>query len=194
MVLLIFARRSSSVDAHVHVDVLPVEEDLDERDEEARLAAHRLRLRVRAPRDRGAHPGAADVREVLGRLVACPRSVRHPAEVDHPRRCRSTATAAASAGFVGIPYVRGKSIPVPRIISATSTSRPTMPLTTSWNAPSPPTTTSSSCAVVDRLARELRQMAGRSRRRARRRRAPCPRRRARARASAFPSTRSPTPG
>src|SRR5262245_41417999 len=55
-----------------------------------------------------------------------------------------------------MPYVRTKSPPVPRAIRASSTSRPAMPLTTSWTVPSPPTTTSRSASAAALRASSVR--------------------------------------
>src|SRR5689334_23498073 len=57
------------------------------------------------------------------------------------RLAPSRATAIASSSLRGIPYVRTKSQPVPRGITARSASRPASPWTTSLTVPSPPTAT-----------------------------------------------------
>src|SRR5690242_16182867 len=59
------------------------------------------------------------------------------------RLAPSRATAIASSSLRGIPYVRTKSQPVPRGITASSASRPASPWTTSLTVPSPPTATTS---------------------------------------------------
>jgi len=60
-----------------------------------------------------------------------------------------------------MPYVRTKSQPVPRGITASSTSsRPAIPFTTSLTVPSPPTTTSRLAPPSAGLPRELRELAG----------------------------------
>ena len=66
-----------------------------------------------------------------------------PASIE--RTAPSRATAIASSTFVGIPKVRTKSVPVPRGMTASSTSLPApterRPLAASFTVPSPPTTT-----------------------------------------------------
>ena len=64
--------------------VLPFEEDADERVEERRAAAQRLRHAVRTLRDRRAHADAADVGDVPLRVGAVPGAVRDAADVDGP--------------------------------------------------------------------------------------------------------------
>ena len=80
--------------------------------------SHRLRLRVRAPRDRRAHAGAADVREVLRRLDAGPRAERDLAEVDLART-PVAATRAASPASSGSRRCAGSPSP-----SRASSARP----------------------------------------------------------------------
>jgi len=66
-----------------------------------------------------------------------------PASID--RANPSRATAIASSSLAGIPKVRTKSVPVPRGMTASSTSLPAptcrRPFTASLTVPSPPTTT-----------------------------------------------------
>ena len=72
------------VDRHAHLCRLPAREHRERREEVRRLREPALRL-VHPLRDRAAHPGTRDVREV-GRLgFATPRAVRRPAEVDRSR-------------------------------------------------------------------------------------------------------------
>jgi hypothetical protein len=126
----------------------------DERDEEARLSSHRLRLRVRAARDRRAYRRCRCSRSFVARRR--PTSER-PAEVDLARDAvRRDTPLLPLRGSVGA----GKSIPVPRIISATSV-RADDAVHDPWNAPSPPTTTSSS-APSSTACRERGQMPGAS--------------------------------
>ena len=157
----------------------------DERVVERRPAAERLRHRVRAPRDRAAHPDRADVREEPRRLrPSAPRKVG-AADVDRaaasrrarpaPRR-RSRSGSRASDRSPGRCRSGG---PRPR------RPVPAMPFTTSFIVPSPPTTTSRS-ALGGGRARQLGQVARAAPRGARRRRARAP---ARARCSFGPALR-----
>src|SRR6266571_5327213 len=70
-----------------------------------------------------------------------PRNETRPRSIVRVVPCSATSTAPSS--LRGIEYVRTKSQPVPRGITASSTSRPAIPFTTSFTEPSPPTTTSS---------------------------------------------------
>ena len=180
--------------AHRHLGVLPLEEHARQRVEERRLAAERLRHPVRALGDGAAHPDRADVREPALGVLAAPRAVADAPGVDRARRSRRARRRTASSNFVGIPYVRPKSMPVPSGIVARSTSRPAIPFTTSFSVPSPPTATTSVAPPSTALRARARSGGPAARRRASRRSGRAARRGARARASACPSRRCRTPG
>src|SRR5919201_980230 len=77
----------------------------------------------------------------------------------------STATAAARSSRLGIPYVRTKSQPVPRGITASSTpSRPASPCTISLTVPSPPTATTTDAPSSAACAASCPSCPGRSER------------------------------
>ena len=83
-------------------------------------------------------------------MFATHRTSSSPAHERYVTRPRSivrvvplSATSTASPMRRGMPYVRTKSQPVPRAITAISTSSSAAPFATSFTEPSPPTTTSS---------------------------------------------------
>src|ERR1044071_2248079 len=92
-----------------------------------------------------------------------PAQARYPTRPASISRTRpDTATRTAASSFVGIPYVRTKSTPVPRGRTASSVPVPTSPEATSLTVPSPPTaTTSAAPSSAARRARS-RSCSGRS--------------------------------
>ena len=105
-------RRSPPSKADRHLGVLPGDELARERVVERRPTAERLRHRVRAPGDRAAHPDRADVGEEPLASTSSGREHR-PADVDRRAASRRARPRTASSNFVGIPWVRPKSWPVP---------------------------------------------------------------------------------
>ena len=105
-------------------------------------------------------PDARDVREPARLVGARPRAVADAAEVDLARRAVQRDVDRVARCGAGSPAMRAKSQPVPRGMTAISTSRCAMPFATSFTEPSPPTTTSSSAPPSTASPREVAQMAG----------------------------------
>ena len=165
-----------------------------ERVEERRLAAERLRHPVRALRDGAAHPDRADVGEPALGVLAAPGAIADAADVDRPRRRRRARRRTASSNFVGIPYVRPKSMPVPSGIVASSDVAPGDPVHDLVQRPVAADRDDERRAARRPPARELDQVARPLREERLARRARAARRGARAPASACPSRRWRTPG
>ena len=177
--------------------VLPAGEHGERRPEVRGLAAERLRRRrSRAARPRRScpRPRCWRTRRLLRRRPRRGRSTR-PASIVRAAPPVAARRRRPPSSPAGCPYVRDE-VPAgaardDRELDAVA---PTIPFTTSFTVPSPPTTTSSGRAVVGGLRARARRGGPGAPRSVRRPARPAPAARARAPASACRSPRSPEAG
>ena len=137
-----------AVDGHLEVGRRPAGEDRERRPEVRRLPAERLRGRVRALRDRAAHPRARDVREDRDALAPVPGAERRAPEVDRAHvarerdlgrlldlRAGSRTSARSPSPCRGGRRRARAPRRAPRARSPTSFTEPSPPTTTSSRAP-----------------------------------------------------------